>query len=92
MLANCVCAWWGSVSARCLGALRQRQHVPAALLSKRSEGLPKKTPGLGFDVAGGGVGRASSDCCLDYRPISVPEAALELHGESVWGYQYGQDF
>lgn len=29
-------AWQGSVSVRCLGALLQSQHVPAALLSKGS--------------------------------------------------------
>lgn len=50
MKGVCVC-----VSARCLGALQRRQHVPAALLGKMSRGLPKKMS-LGFGGAGGGLG------------------------------------
>lgn len=53
----CVCmkGAGGGVSASCLGALRWRKHVPAALCGKMSWGLPKKTS-LRFGGAGGGLG------------------------------------
>lgn len=47
--------------------------MPAALLSKRSQELPKK-PSLGFDVAGGGLGKVSSEQVGNPGTISVPEA------------------
>lgn len=77
-------AWQGSVSVRCLGALLQSQHVPAALLSKGSLCSPPKGKArLGFDVAGSGMGKMSSEQSLDYRPTSEAGQGWEVDEGSV---------
>lgn len=70
-------AWQGSVSVRCLEALLERQHVPAALLSKGSLCSQKKAR-LGFDVARSGMGKMSLEQCLDYRPTSEAGQGWEV--------------
>lgn len=64
----CVC-----VAGECLSKMPGGSAAETACAScppqQEERGAAQKNPGLGFDVAGGGVGRASSDCCLDYQPI-----------------------